>query len=124
VDLKEKVESIGAVDVMACVQCGLCSGSCPVRFTMDISPTQVIRLIQLEVIEEIFSSNTFLTCSTCFSCQIICPRKISVTKIMEALRQIILRKGQDLINVGGIPGEELRKLPPIALVSNFRKTTA
>ena len=123
-DLAEKVRNISGVDVLSCYQCGLCSGSCPVRFAMDISPTQVIRLVQLGAIEKIFSSNTFWICSTCFSCESRCPRKINITKIMEALRQIRLRKDQDRIVMGEIPKEELRKLPPIALVSNFRKTTA
>jgi len=91
---------------------------------MDISPTQVVRLVQLGAIEKIFSSNTFWICSTCFSCEARCPRKISITRIMEALRQIRLRRDQDHIVVREIPKEELRKLPPIALISNFRKTTA
>jgi hypothetical protein len=43
---------------------------------------------------------------------------------MEALRQIKLRKDQDHIDLREIPKEELRKIPPIALISNFRKTTA
>jgi len=42
---------------------------------------------------------------------------------MGALRQIRLRRGRDQILVREIPKEELRILPPIALVSNFHKTT-
>jgi len=42
---------------------------------------------------------------------------------MEALRQIRLRREQDQILVREILKEELKVLPPIALVSNFRKTT-
>jgi hypothetical protein len=43
---------------------------------------------------------------------------------MEALRQIKLRRDQDHIDLRDIPKEELRRIPPIALISNFRKTTA
>jgi hypothetical protein len=43
---------------------------------------------------------------------------------MEALRQIRLRKEQDIIVINEIPKEELCNFPPIALVANFRKTTA
>ena len=123
-DISEKVKSISGEDVLSCYQCGLCSGSCPVRFAMDFSPTQVIRLVQMNKIEEIFESNTFWICSTCYACSARCPRKIDITKIMETLRQIRLRRDQDRIVVSKIPKEELRILPPIALVSNFRKTTA
>jgi len=102
----------------------MCSASCPVRFAMDLSPTQVIRLVQVGKVERIFESNTFWICSTCFACQARCPRNINITKVMEALRQIKLRKEQDVISINKIPKEELKILPPIALVSNFRKTTA
>jgi len=123
-ELVEKVKNISGESVLSCYQCGLCSGSCPLRFAMDLSPTQVIRLIQLGSIEKILLSNTFWICSTCFSCFARCPREINITKIMEALRQIKLRKDQDHIDLREIPKEELRKIPPIALISNFRKTTA
>ena len=122
--LAEKVKSISGEDVTSCYQCGMCSASCPVRFAMDISPTQVIRLVQIGKIEKIFESNTFWICSTCFTCQARCPRNINITRVMEALRQIKLRREQDVISINDIPKEELKILPPIALVSNFRKTTA
>jgi heterodisulfide reductase subunit C len=90
---------------------------------MDSSPTQVIRLVQTGNVEKIFDSNAFWICSTCFACQARCPRNINITKIMEALRQIRLRRDQDKNALSEIEKEELKILPPIALVSNFRKTT-
>jgi heterodisulfide reductase subunit C len=91
---------------------------------MDLSPTQVIRLIQLGKIEKILSSNTYWICSTCFNCFVGCPREINITKIMEALRQIKLREGEEKMDLKNIQREELKKIPPIALISNFRKTTS
>ena len=120
----EKLRSISGETALLCYQCGLCSGTCPVRSHMDLSPTQLIRLYQLGNIERIMESNTFWICSSCYACQIICPREIKITKIMEALRQIRLRKEQDIIVINEIPKEELCNFPPIALVANFRKTTA
>ena len=90
---------------------------------MDISPTQLIRLYQTGNIEKIIKSNTFWICSSCYACQLICPKEIKITKIMEALRQIRLRKEQDIININKISKEEICNFPPIALVANFRKTT-
>jgi len=91
---------------------------------MDLSPTQVIRLIQLGDIEKVLASNTYWICSTCFSCYVGCPRGINITKIMEALRQIKLRDKGYKIAFREIRRDELRKIPPIALISNFRKTTS
>ena len=122
--LAEKLMIISGETALLCYQCGLCSGTCPVRSHMDLSPTQLIRLVQIGNIEKIFKSNTFWICSSCYACQIICPREIKITKIIEALRQIQLRKEQDKIVINEIPKEELDSFPPIALVANFRKTTA
>jgi len=91
---------------------------------MDLSPTQVIRLVQLGAIEKILASNTYWVCATCFNCYVGCPRGINITKVMEALRQIKLRGEGDTIDVAEIHREELRTIPPIALISNFRKTTS
>jgi hypothetical protein len=43
---------------------------------------------------------------------------------MEALRQIVLRKKFNLLSLDELSTEELKILPPIALVSNQRKLTA
>ena len=123
-DLARKVEDISGESVLSCYQCGLCSGFCPLRFAMDLSPTQVVRLVQLGAIEKILSSNTYWVCSTCFNCYVGCPRGINITKVMEALRQIKLRDEGDTVDLAAIHREELRKIPPIALISNFRKTTS
>ena len=122
--LAEQVMEISGEQATSCYQCGLCSGTCPVRSYMDLYPTQLMRLVQIGNVEAIFKSNIYWICSSCYACQKICPKEIRVTKIIEALRQMRLRKEQDKIVVSQIPKEELAKLPPIALVSNFRKTTA
>lgn len=107
-----------------CYQCGICSGTCPMRFAMDKSPMQIIRMVNLGLEEEIFSSNTMWVCSMCFHCQARCPQGIDIPTILEALRQMSLRKKVDYVNLNEIPREEIRKLPQIALVMNQRKLSA
>jgi heterodisulfide reductase subunit C len=91
---------------------------------MEASPMQLIRLVNLEMEAAIFSVNTIWICSTCFSCQARCPQGIKIPRIMEALRQMQLRKKQDYVHLNDIPPEELTKLPQIAIVSNQRKYAA
>jgi heterodisulfide reductase subunit C len=91
---------------------------------MDASPMQIIRLVNLEMEAAIFSANTIWICSTCFACEARCPQGIKIPRIMEALRQIKLRKKQDHVHLNNISTEELNKLPQIALVSNQRKYAA
>lgn len=117
----EKMDYLTGEGTTQCYQCGICSGTCPLREAMDHSPMQIIRMVNLGMDEKIFSSNTIWICSTCFSCQIRCPRGIHIPKIMEALRQIRLRSDVDHVHLKDIDTEDVHDLPQIAIVSNQRK---
>jgi heterodisulfide reductase subunit C len=123
-NLLKKVVELSGQNVFACYQCGKCSAGCPLVSVMDLLPNQVIRLAQLGEIEEVLKSNTIWLCASCFTCGVRCPKGVDLAKIMEALRQIILRKNIDKISLRQIKKEELEELPQIALVSAFRKATA
>lgn len=74
--------------VMACMQCGTCTGSCAASFAMDLTPRQLWRLVQLGQTEEIFSSKTFYLCSACYYCTLRCPRGLPLTETMAALKRL------------------------------------
>lgn len=90
---------------------------------MDLLPSKVIRMAQLGL-EEVLESTTIWTCMTCFSCEVRCPRGIDVANVMEALRQLVLRRKYNRVSLDELSPEELRTLPQIALISNQRKLTA
>ena len=115
----EYLDYIAEVNVSACYQCGNCSASCPAINFMEIPPNRVIRLVQLGEIAEILEGNTHWTCAACITCSVKCPRGVDIAKVMEGLRQVALRKRTDHVHVKEIENPE--ELPPIALVSNFRK---
>jgi len=89
---------------------------------MDLLPSTIMRLVQLGV-DKVLGSRAIWMCNSCFTCQARCPRGIDVAKVMEALRQMSLRKGLDHVRVSNIPRDELRRLPQVALISSFRKFT-
>lgn len=72
----------------ACMQCGTCSASCPNAESMDMTPRRMWRMVLLEKTEAIFESNTFWMCSNCYSCTLRCPRGLSLTGAMNALKRI------------------------------------
>lgn len=86
-------EDRGDEKILECIQCGMCSGSCPVRFAMDYSPMQMIRLAQLGMKETIFSANTIWICATCYTCTDRCPRGIDIGDMMTTLRNFAIRNG-------------------------------
>lgn len=118
-----KVEDLSGQNVLNCYQCGKCSAGCPLVSVMDLLPNQVIRLVQLGQ-EEVLDSKTIWFCASCFTCAVRCPRGVDLSKVMEALRLMSLRRNIDHIKLSEIPKEVYSELPQIALVSNFRKFTA
>lgn len=122
-DFRKKVEDLSGEMVSGCFQCGGCAASCPMRSEMDLLPPALIRLIQLGQ-REVLESKTIWLCSSCFVCNFRCPRGLDVSKIMEALRQMNLRRNIDYANLQDIPREDLKRLPQVALVSCLRKFTA
>lgn len=90
---------------------------------MDILPSEVIRLIQLGD-EDFVNCKTVWLCASCFTCSTRCPKGIDLPRLMEAVRLLTLRKNIDHIKPDKIEKEEIDRLPQIALVANFRKSTA
>jgi heterodisulfide reductase subunit C len=122
-DFVKKIEELSGQNLLSCYQCGKCSAGCPMVSTMDILPNQAIRLVQLGLQEDVLKSETIWLCASCVTCGARCPRGVDLSRIMEALRQIMLRKKHDGIDLAKIPRSTLADLPPIALVSCFRKNT-
>ena len=119
-ELVQEVEELCGENLFGCYQCGTCSAGCPFIEDMDLSPDEVIRYIILDR-KEVLNSKTIWLCAACFTCAERCPRDINITKIMEALRQIILRKKIDRTNLAEISKDEKETIPQIAFVSLFRK---
>ena len=119
----KKVEEISGQNLMKCNQCGKCSAGCPSVSKMDYLPSQVIRCVQLGD-KSVLESDTIWLCASCFTCVVRCPKGVDLAKIMEALRLLTLRKNINYVEIEKLSKDDLDELPPIALVSNFRKMTS
>ena len=120
---KAKVAELSGENINLCFQCGACSSGCPLTEEMDLLPSKVLRLVQLGE-NEVLNSKTIWICSTCFNCEIRCPRGIDIANVMEALRQLMLRKKYNRVSLDSFTPEELKELPQIAIISNLRKLTS
>jgi heterodisulfide reductase subunit C len=120
---KARVEELSGENIDLCFQCGACSSGCPLAQEMDLLPSKVIRYAQLGI-EEVLDSKTIWVCSTCFNCEVRCPRGIDIANVMEALRQMVLRKKYDRVRLDELTPEQLRELPQVAIISNQRKLSA
>ena len=119
-ELVKEVEELCGENLFGCYQCGTCSAGCPFIEDMDLAPDEVIRYVILDK-KEVLNSKTIWLCASCYTCAERCPRDLNLTKIMEALRQIILRKNIDQTDLRKIPKDERESIPQLAFVSLFRK---
>jgi len=77
-----------------CIQCGTCSGTCPVAPFMDYTPRQLIAMINQGQKEQVLASNTFWYCASCYYCTVRCPQDINITEVMYALKRYSIWKNQ------------------------------
>lgn len=121
-NFRARVEELSGENVFACYQCGMCSAGCPLTDQMDRLPSQVIRDLQQDDIT-LLESNAMWVCASCLACEVRCPKGVDLAKLMEALRQLHLRKELDHVSIDEMSPQEIAKLPQIALVASFRKKT-
>lgn len=89
----EQVKQIPAGErIKRCIQCGTCTGSCPVSYAMDISPRELIALFRAGEMETIMKSRTIWICASCYSCTTRCPSGIKITDIIYALKRTAMEK--------------------------------
>jgi heterodisulfide reductase subunit C len=91
---------------------------------MDLLPNQVIRFIQLGLKDDLLESQAFWVCASCLTCNARCPKGIKIAEVMEAVRQILLRQKKERLVVARLTDRAREEVPPIALISSFRKYTS
>ena len=77
----------GGENLRQCIQCGLCSATCPLSLYMDYTPRRLINLAREGFKKEVLSSFTIWLCASCYACRAECPKQIKVTDIMYALKR-------------------------------------
>jgi len=82
----------GCEGLFSCLQCGTCSGTCPVSSDMDLAPHTVIALVREGFREDVLTSRTIWLCASCYSCDVDCPSQIHLTDIMGTLRREAVRR--------------------------------
>jgi heterodisulfide reductase subunit C len=89
----EKLAGSAGVKLHECYQCGKCSAGCPMAHAMDLQPRQVLRYLQLGLLDEALHSRAPWICATCHTCSARCPHDVPISELMEAVRQQAGRAG-------------------------------
>ena len=77
----------GCEGLFSCLQCGACSGTCPLSIYMDFSPRRIVALVREGFRKDALSSKTIWLCASCYSCAVHCPRQIHIADVMYGLKR-------------------------------------
>jgi Fe-S oxidoreductase len=77
----------------SCMQCGACTGVCPVGEIASYSPRQVIRNIALDRASSVSVDEAAWKCATCNSCVEQCPRNIGILDLLKSVRRQVVGAG-------------------------------
>lgn len=78
----------GGENICACIQCGICTGSCPVASEMEYPPRKIIALIRVGMRDEVLSSSSMWHCLSCYMCTVRCPQGVKPTELAHALESL------------------------------------
>lgn len=123
-NLKEQVIRSSGVNVLKCMRCGKCSGTCPSYDEMEYHPHQFVYMVEKGDIEPLMNSKSIYKCLTCFACVERCPRGVEPAKVVEAVRLATVRQqNNNHLIPDQIPAMLDDDLPQQAIVTAFRKYT-
>ncbi len=86
----------GGERIIACYQCGTCSGSCPTASAMDYNPRRILHMLRLGLGERVLRSQAIWLCTSCYSCTARCPREIKISDTMLNLRRLAVDRDLEL----------------------------
>jgi len=88
---------------------------------MDLTPNQILRLLQLGEHEPVLESRAIWQCASCLTCAARCPKEVDPARVMDALRTLLMRRGLVRLEIAKVPAEVLAEAPQQALIGGFRK---
>ena len=119
---KEQILRTSGVNVLKCMRCGKCSGTCPSYDEMEYHPHQFVYMVENGELDALLKSDSIYKCLSCFACVDRCPRGVEPAKLIEALRLTVIReKGANHMTADDIPPLVDDDMPQQALMSAMRK---
>jgi heterodisulfide reductase subunit C len=92
-EFSEKIKAAGGDSLEYCFQCGTCTGSCPSGRRTPYRVRQIIRKANVGLKDDVISDPTLWMCTTCYSCQERCPRKVKIVDVVKLARNEAAKAG-------------------------------
>jgi heterodisulfide reductase subunit C len=93
-ELRDRIVSkLGGRQLIDCYQCIRCTSGCTALKLLELKPHEIVKLVNLGLVEDLSSSDIIWTCVTCLKCVQRCPQKASPYHVMVALRNVAVERG-------------------------------
>jgi heterodisulfide reductase subunit C len=80
--------------ILACIQCGRCTSSCPVaKIVEEHNPRKLMEMIILGLRSDLLGGRLPWYCLSCFTCLDRCPQGGDVGEAMFAIRNLAVKEG-------------------------------
>jgi Fe-S oxidoreductase len=84
-------------ELFACMQCGKCTGSCPVAFRYHLNVRRLIQegLVSGEIdVDTAFAKKELWSCTTCATCKSRCPKGVTPFNAIMGMRGVLVESGK------------------------------
>ena len=71
-----------------CVECGLCSSSCPASGIDGFDPRRLVRLVALGLEDKVVEARWPWICTMCGKCEHVCPMGIDIPGVVRGIRSL------------------------------------
>ncbi len=82
-------------DLLGCIQCGRCTGGCPVTVRADLNVRQFVNdAYDEEKLDELARLAEIWDCTACHTCAVRCPKGLKPLEVLIGLRSMIVESGK------------------------------
>ncbi len=96
--MKMSVENISFTekfDLLGCIQCGKCTGGCPVTVRTNLNPRRfVYDAYNEDLLDELAHLVEVWDCTGCHTCAVRCPKGLKPVEVLFGLRNLLVESGK------------------------------
>src|SRR5690554_2612868 len=83
------------LDLFGCIQCGRCTGGCPVTIRTNLNVRRfVYDAKNEEMLEELSKLAEIWDCTACHTCAVRCPKGLKPLEVLFGLRTLVVESGK------------------------------
>ena len=91
--LSDELRALGAFDPEVCMNCGVCTATCPLG--IDLLPRRLFRHVVLGLEDELRADEeAVFSCLLCRACEASCPGGVHITENVRLLRRYLLEEAR------------------------------